>query len=141
MKKAIAYYKAQKNSAESRDISFELTFDEWYNWWLKHGIDKNFSQGKRTKDTLCMCRYGDVGPYSLDNIYCATASQNSKDMTANNSAFHPKRKISTPQGIFDSITNWSKVVGKTPGAFASRRKKYPNDYKYLDYRQNKPDLN
>lgn len=145
MKKAISLYHSQKKIAEKRNIDFLLTFDEWYQWWLSNGIDKNGPSQKELgidrKNTLCMCRYGDIGPYSLDNIYCATASQNAKDMVTNGSMFRQCRKISTPQGIFDSITSWSKVVGKTAGAFASRRKNYPNDYKYLDYRANKPELN
>jgi ribosomal protein L37E len=138
MKKAIQNFNAHKKSAESRGIDFYLTFDEWYNWWLSNGLDRNLSQGKRNKNTLCMCRYGDTGPYSLDNIYCATASQNSKDMT---NRYSIKRKIKTPQGIFDSLADWSKTTGVSPGAFYGRRNKYPNDYKYLDYRANKPDLN
>ena len=88
-----------------------------------------------------MCRYGDTGPYSLDNIYCATASQNSKDMTKHNSAFHPTRKIQTPEGIFNSITSWAKQVNKRPSDFYNFRNKCPNNYKYIDYRSNKPDLN
>ena len=138
MKKAIQNYNAHKKSEENSVINFNLTFDEWYNWWLNNGLDRNISQGKRNKDTLCMCRYGDIGAYSLDNIYCATAGQNSKDMTTRHSI---KRKIKTPQGIFNSLTDWSKVAGVSAGSFASRRKKNPKDYKYLDYRANKPDLN
>jgi ribosomal protein L37E len=138
MKKAIQNFNAHKKSAENRGIDFNLTFDEWYNWWLNNGLDRNISQGKRNKDTLCMCRYGDIGPYSLDNIYCATAGQNSKDMTTRYSI---KRKIKTPQGIFDSLTDWSKVAGVFPSAFYNLRNKHPNNYNYIDCRANKPDLN
>jgi hypothetical protein len=141
MKIAIRNYNAHKSSAKNRGIEFNLTFDEWFNWWLNNGLDKNFSQGKRNKDTLCMCRFNDTGGYSLDNIYCATASQNVKDMTKNNSAFHPTRKIKTPQGIFDSLTSWAQYNYKRPSDFYNLRNKHPNDYNYIDYRANKPELN
>jgi len=140
--KSIALYNTHKISARKRGIEFLLTLDEWYNWWLSNGIDKNGPSQKQLgiprKDTLCMCRFNDVGPYALDNIYCATASQNVKDMPRR---FSIKRKVSTPQGIFDSLSEWSMVAGVSAGSFAHRRKKYPNDYKYIDFRPNKPHLN
>jgi hypothetical protein len=70
------YY--QKKGSRSRGIEFKLNFDEWYNWWLSNGIDKNLPTENK-KDQLCMCRVNDTGPYSLDNIYCATRAQNIKD--------------------------------------------------------------
>jgi len=140
--KAEYLYSSQKISALHRGIPFELTFEEWYNWWLLNGVDKNGPSQKQLgisrKDTLCMCRFNDTGPYNLDNIYCASASQNSKDMI---NRFSYKRLIQTPIGTFNSISDWSRLSGKSVGSFAHLREKYPNDYKYLNQRINKPHLN
>ena len=34
-------YSRHKAQSKFRKIDFNFTFDEWYNWWLKHGVDKN----------------------------------------------------------------------------------------------------
>jgi len=70
-------YIQQAHRARNRGIEFIITFEEWYQWWLDQGIDKNLHYGKFTGDTKCMCRKGDVGPYSLENIYCDIARNNS----------------------------------------------------------------
>ena len=36
-------------------------------------------------EALVMARYGDVGPYSMDNIYCLTHAQNAEER-----GFHPQ---------------------------------------------------
>ena len=79
MKIALKKYKGHMYQSKVRGIDFQLTFDEWYNWWLSNGIDKNLSIKWIGANRLCMCRYKDIGPYSLNNIYCATNSQNVKD--------------------------------------------------------------
>lgn len=71
-------YYDQKGRAGHRDIEWLLTFDEWYNWWLSNGIDKDFPT-KLHKEQKCMCRPNDAGPYSLDNIYCGSRSENTKE--------------------------------------------------------------
>lgn len=68
-------YNSQKCAAKKRGIEFLLTFDEWLNWWIQTG--KLELRGK-TKGCYQMCRVNDVGPYSLDNIYCDTVEANSK---------------------------------------------------------------
>lgn len=76
-KKKYARHKAQ---SKFRSIDFNLTFDEWYNWWLQQGVDKNQDTFKlQDPNRLCMCRYNDLGPYQLGNIYCANHVDNVKD--------------------------------------------------------------
>ena len=78
---AIRKYHSHKYNAKKRNIEFELTFDQWNQWWITHGVDKSLpNMSGNTKDNLCMCRYNDAGPYSLDNIYCDTNINNSKSM-------------------------------------------------------------
>lgn len=61
----------QRRSAKLRNIKWELTFEEWTKWW---GVDIKFRG--RYKNSLCMCRYNDAGPYSLGNIYKGSMSHN-----------------------------------------------------------------
>jgi len=78
--KAVARYNWHRRTANKRNIPFLFTFSEWDNWWLQNGVDKNLPCEPNNGNTLCMCRYNDVGPYEIDNVYCATRSQNTKDM-------------------------------------------------------------
>jgi len=66
-------YHVHKNGAKRRGIGFLLSFEEWWNIWEPFWD----SRGK-SKDSLVMCRYGDSGPYSKDNVYIDTYSNNSK---------------------------------------------------------------
>lgn len=113
MKNAIKKYNAKKIDAEKRNIKFNLTFNEWYDWWLSNGVDKNKDALPRSKNTLCMCRFGDTGPYSLDNIYCATVSQNSKDLHKNKLLSCNRKQIITEVGNFNSIKEWCEQTGKS----------------------------
>lgn len=71
-------YYDQKGHARHRGIEWELTFEQWYQWWLDQGVDKDHPT-KVCGQQLCMCRPNDKGPYSLDNIYCGTRSENTKE--------------------------------------------------------------
>ena len=58
-------YASQKCSAKKRGIDFNLTYDEWYDFWIKSG--KAHLRGRGT-DKYCMARHNDTGPYELGNI-------------------------------------------------------------------------
>ena len=132
-------------SARDRDIEHDISFEDWYEWWISNGVDKSQSQGPMTANTLCMCRKGDVGPYSLDNIYCATLSQNNRDQhiynpltgTANpmfgrtGAAHNGSRPVGTPLGDFPSVTAAAAAHGLDPANIRYRMKKWPQEYYYL----------
>lgn len=77
-------YNCQKSGVKRRKakdgsaIPFNLTFDEWWNWWQATG---HYHERGNGKDKYCMGRYGDSGPYELGNIYCITNSQNAREGT------------------------------------------------------------
>jgi hypothetical protein len=73
-------YAMQRNKARHRGIEWNLTFDEWFGWWLENG---HYHERGRRKGEYVMARFGDVGPYSLDNIYCIPNRENmyNHDMT------------------------------------------------------------
>jgi hypothetical protein len=66
-----AAYIDQRNRAKSRGVAWEITFEEWVEWW---GTDIDLRGRQRFE--LQMCRYDDVGPYKLGNIYKATQAEN-----------------------------------------------------------------
>lgn len=73
-------YNSQRHAAIRRGISWELTFEQWIEWWK--ATSKYHLRGRKGHE-YCMCRIGDKGPYSLDNIYCATNNQNTRDARLN----------------------------------------------------------
>lgn len=119
-------YYAQKSGADRRGIEFKLTFEEWDAWWLSNGIDKNQSQGPFTGNTLAMCRYGDIGPYELDNIYCATNSANVRIRN-----IRITKSIETPLGIFASRKIAAQAHKVDPATIRYRIVKKKPGYRYL----------
>lgn len=75
-------YLDQRACAKRRKIEFNLTFEEWVDFW---GEDFR-KRGIRRKD-LHMCRYDDIGAYEVGNIY--------KD-TQENNKLGPQSKPKTP---------------------------------------------
>lgn len=73
-------YENQKRKAKSRSIDWLFTYETWLDWWKSTG--KLAERGRKSSE-YCMCRIGDEGPYSPENVYCATNRQNIKDMYSN----------------------------------------------------------
>ncbi len=125
-------------AAKKRNVDFELTFDEWYNWWLSNGVDKNatpLSFNRLQKDELCMCRKNDQGAYNLTNIYCATRSQNSRDGIKAGGikiAGANKKTIITPLGKFESLTAAAKAYNRDITTIGHRLNRYPKEYYYAE---------
>jgi hypothetical protein len=63
IKQARQKYRSQKMGAKRRGIDWQLTFEQWLEWW---GPDLD-SRGRRGWQ-LSMQRIADSGPYALDNI-------------------------------------------------------------------------
>ena len=66
-------YKQHSGNAKSRGIDFNISFDEWLQVWNDSG---KLQYRGRGKDKYCMCRIGDTGSYSIDNVYIDTNSSN-----------------------------------------------------------------
>jgi hypothetical protein len=69
-------FRYQRSKARSRGIDWCLTFEQWYQWWQDsdHWHERGITSGK-----YVMSRFGDVGPYSLDNIFCQTRDDNCRE--------------------------------------------------------------
>lgn len=55
---------------------WNLTFEDWYQYFLDNGIDKNKPVGGVTKNFLCLCRKDDSKPFQLDNLILKTQGKN-----------------------------------------------------------------
>ena len=133
-RKPLSYYRFGKHKRDSskRGIDFKLSLDEWYNWWLQQGIDKNIPS-KLNKNTLCMCRYNDQGAYELNNIYCASLSQNQKDARKFNLNFGKTRSkpFRTPIKDFLSKKDAYTELNITVRQLETLMRKFPNEYYYI----------
>jgi hypothetical protein len=69
-------YNQQKSNAKMRGVEFLFTFEEWKDWWIATG---KWEQRGKLKGQYVMCRYGDIGYYSLDNVFCGTTQENVRD--------------------------------------------------------------
>lgn len=118
-------YSAHYKGAIYRGIPFQMTFEEWVQWW---NTDNRWSNRGTGKNKLCMARLNDEGPYNISNVKCITNSENSKERAFNKApkiqsketvmrkleegidvyshlrrGKHPKAKpVKTPDGIFSS---------------------------------------
>ena len=120
----------QKYRAKQRGIPFLISFEEWYDWWLQQGIDKNLTPPKKTKDTLCMCRFNDSGPYALNNIYCDTVSNNVRFQRTYHNPSSGKA-IQTPAGQFPSRKKAIDHYSCDRTTMARWINKYPDKFYYL----------
>lgn len=72
-------FSRHRSQAKFRNIDFDFSFEEWYEWWLNHGVDKNVEVKWQGDKRLCMCRYGDKGGYEPSNVYCGTHAENASE--------------------------------------------------------------
>jgi hypothetical protein len=73
------YYKKflqHRLNANHRKIPFLFTFETWIKMWEDSGKLHLRGQGK---DSYCMARHNDVGPYSPDNVSIETNLKNNTD--------------------------------------------------------------
>lgn len=136
LKHARKCWNRQRFGAIYRGIEFKLTFEEWYQWFLDQGVDRNIPQ-KNQGTSWAMCRKNDKGPYEIGNIYLATMTQNIKDYHANkpkdycHPSYHTGRRIKTPDGIFyvDEAVKYYKI---TPQAIRWRVINKSKGFEYFD---------
>src|SRR6516162_1329529 len=66
-------YFDQVRAARSRDILFLFSFDEWWSFWKKSG---HWDKRGLKRGQYVMARFGDVGPYSADNVEIVKTEHN-----------------------------------------------------------------
>lgn len=78
LKKPTRTFARQKVTAIARGIDWQLNFWQWWSIWQQSGHWTSRGRG----NGYCMCRKGDQGPYSVDNVYIATNAKNIQDYWA-----------------------------------------------------------
>lgn len=71
-KAPLGAYRSQERNAKSRGIEWCITILEWWDVWQKSGKWELRGRGHG----YMMCRFGDVGPYTVGNVYIATGIHN-----------------------------------------------------------------
>lgn len=66
----------QRRNAKRRGILWQLTFAEWWTLWQESGQWENRG---RLRGQFCMSRFGDQGPYALDNIFIQERTANDRE--------------------------------------------------------------
>lgn len=84
MKKPTRAYSQQRKNAQIRGIGWEFTLWTWWTTWQASG---KWAQRGRGQGYV-MCRQGDTGPYSPENVFIALAAQNSSDGQARKRKHH-----------------------------------------------------
>ena len=82
------FFTAQRRQAGYRNIAWNLDFASWMQIWQESGrwSERGCGQGR-----FCMSRRGDVGPYSVDNVFIQQFTRNSSAVAAKRSGL--------PQGV------------------------------------------
>lgn len=73
-------YRAHRQNARVRGISFRLTFDQWWRLWKRSGKWKQ--RGQRSEQ-YCMARPGDQGAYEIGNVMICRNKENRADRNQN----------------------------------------------------------
>ena len=81
-------YTSHRRRAARSDIEFTISFEDWLSVWKSSGHYE-----ERSPTGYVMCRIGDTGPYSVDNVFIDTASNNKRQAWFNN-------KMALPTGQF-----------------------------------------
>lgn len=68
-----AAFKSQRNRAKRRGIPFLMTFDEWWKVWQDSG---RWDQRGRLEGQYVMARFGDSGPYAINNVRICSKEEN-----------------------------------------------------------------
>lgn len=69
-------YNTNKSNAKYRRVEFLFTFEEWIKIWLDSG---HWNERGDRKGQYCMARFGDQGPYAVNNVRIVTVEENRKE--------------------------------------------------------------
>jgi hypothetical protein len=95
-------YRFQKHMAKVRGIDWLFSFNTWLEVW--HISGKLHLRGVR-RGCYQMCRPGDVGPYSPDNVVIKTADENKTEAMG--------KKVVINGIPYDSISEAARTLRRT----------------------------
>ncbi len=91
MRTLLEDFHLQRRGAGYRDIEFLLTFEQWLRIWEKSG---HLKERGRRRTQYVMARYGDKGPYSINNVKIITQSENTIEGHPKKHTKETRRKMS-----------------------------------------------
>ena len=65
-------FNSARHQAKTRGITWNLTFDEWWQLWRDHWH-------RKLTERLCLARYADWGPYERNNCRVITIAENTDE--------------------------------------------------------------
>src|SRR6266436_2773794 len=114
-------FSKHRTQAGQRGVPFLMTFDEWMEIWMDsgHWHERGLKRGQ-----YVMARFGDKGPYSIDNVRIILGIENTKEGHCGKI-----RPESTRQKISDKAKGNKRWLGKkhsdeTKRKQSDARKKY-----------------
>jgi DNA-binding CsgD family transcriptional regulator len=93
LRKPTRAFALQKRNAATRGIAWELSLWQWWQIWQLSGHWSERGRGRGYQ----MCRNGDQGPYSVDNVYIADGAVNIQDYWADVKSGARSRRPSSRQ--------------------------------------------
>lgn len=83
-----AYLDQMYFATSYRKLGWMFDYYSWCKVWVESG---KWEQRGRMADEFCMCRFGDIGPYSPSNVWIGTNKENISDSFKNNGKPKPPR--------------------------------------------------
>lgn len=93
-------YFTHRRNAERRKIEHQLSLPQWWAIWESSGkwSERGWFGCRGLKDKYVMARYGDSGPYSVENVRIISWSENSKESREMDKILHrPKYASGGPK--------------------------------------------
>ena len=127
--------KINPSRCQRRGHEWQLTFDQWYQWWLDQGMDKNYPENS---DQLrpagpnrgAMLRIKDDEPWSIHNIWVNNRPGTRGNPPPVNRANPRSRCVITPDGEFASASAAARYYGIRPASMWNRIQDRPQEYYY-----------
>jgi len=120
-------YNMQKNMAINRGIEWDLTFEQWKQWWGDDIVNRGKGPGK-----LVMGRIDTSEPYTWNNLNKVSHAENCIRSTKGVPT-KKSRPCRTPLGEFISVAEAARAHGHMNSVTINRRLLFNQPgYEYLD---------
>ena len=117
-RKILNAFGSHKQTAASRNIPFLFTLREWWDIWKPHWHNRGVA-----KDKYVMSRFGDIGPYSVENVKIQTRSENSIEGNIGYPRIKPDSWRLQPLDYSKYYYCFCKTSGKVKGRYVKQARK------------------
>jgi len=126
-------YLQQCYRVRTQGETFDITFEQWYQWWLDQGIDKNYAIDSDQPRPAgpnrgCMVRINPLRPWTLRNIRCLDQPGHQGNPAPVGHRNARSRGLLTPEGEFESVSAAARHYGITCQSMLDRQRRHPDLY-------------